>query len=89
MATPLGKPRRKLKFPSTGDMGSDGDATRSSSKVHNDNIIKPKSVEELSQELQAQLQAKIADLTNAFLGGVPKIGIIMLHNSRSQTLLIS
>jgi hypothetical protein len=49
-------------------MGSDGDAARSSSKVHSDNIVKPKFVEELSKELQVQLQAKIADLTNAFLG---------------------
>jgi hypothetical protein len=60
--TPLGKPRRKLKFPSTGDLGSDGDAAKSSSKVHSNNIIKPKFVEELSEELQAQLQAKIVDL---------------------------
>jgi hypothetical protein len=51
-----------LKFPSTGDLGSDGDAVKSSSKVHSNNIIKPKFVEELSEELQAQLQAKIVDL---------------------------
>jgi hypothetical protein len=49
-------------------MGSDGDAAKSSSKVHGDNIIKPKSVEELFEELQAQLRAKIADLTTSSWG---------------------
>jgi hypothetical protein len=78
-----------LKFPSTGDMGSNGDAAKSSSEVHGDNIINPKSVEELFEELQAQLQAKIADHTTPSWGDVPKIGIIMLCNSRSQALLIS
>jgi hypothetical protein len=70
-------------------MGSYGDAMKSSSEVQSNNIIKPKSVEDLSKELQAQLQAKIVDLMNAFLGDVPNIDIIMLRNSRSQALLTS